>query len=180
MRYDTFEQFMLNKGLKYITLSIDALNALREVWDCQQARIDALMLEHCPDEMSPEQLAEWERHQKPAGPIVHCPSKKETGSCTKHNLHCGWPTCNEPPEKKGIGSAARGLVARRIDVTKGGPRPVEPASHVKLPTSEVEARAMIAVGTAYLNQFCTGKTDIKFHMPAIPPSDREAVRLTKP
>lgn len=36
-----------------------------------QARIDALMLEHCPDEMTPEQIAEWERHQVPvrdAGP----------------------------------------------------------------------------------------------------------------
>jgi hypothetical protein len=32
----------------------------------KQARIDALMLEHCPDEMTPEQLAEWARHQQPA------------------------------------------------------------------------------------------------------------------
>lgn len=30
-----------------------------------QAKIDALMLEHCPDEMTPEQMAELERHQKP-------------------------------------------------------------------------------------------------------------------
>lgn len=29
-----------------------------------QARIDSLMLEYCPDEMTPEQVAEWERHQK--------------------------------------------------------------------------------------------------------------------
>lgn len=28
-----------------------------------QASIDALMLEHCPDEMTPEQVANWERHQ---------------------------------------------------------------------------------------------------------------------
>jgi hypothetical protein len=28
-----------------------------------QARIDALMLEHCPEEMSVEQIAEWRRHQ---------------------------------------------------------------------------------------------------------------------
>lgn len=28
-----------------------------------QAQIDALMLEYCPDEMTPEQLAEWQRHQ---------------------------------------------------------------------------------------------------------------------
>lgn len=29
-----------------------------------QAKIDALMLEHCPEEMTPEQLANWESHQK--------------------------------------------------------------------------------------------------------------------
>ena len=32
----------------------------------KQARIDELMLEYCPDEMSPEQMAEWERRQAPA------------------------------------------------------------------------------------------------------------------
>ena len=38
-----------------------------------QARIGALMLEYCPDEMTPEQVAEWARHQRPANPtIVHC------------------------------------------------------------------------------------------------------------
>jgi hypothetical protein len=31
-----------------------------------QARIDALMLEYCPDEMADEQRAEWARHQVPA------------------------------------------------------------------------------------------------------------------
>ena len=30
-----------------------------------QARIDALMLEYCPGEMTPEQTAEWARHQVP-------------------------------------------------------------------------------------------------------------------
>ena len=41
----------------------------------QQARIDALMLEYCPDDMTPEQVAEWQRNQKvaesstPAGQI---------------------------------------------------------------------------------------------------------------
>ena len=28
-----------------------------------QAKIDELMLEYCPDEMTPEQIAEWERNQ---------------------------------------------------------------------------------------------------------------------
>lgn len=31
-----------------------------------QAKIDRLMLEYCPDEMTPEQLAEWAANQKPA------------------------------------------------------------------------------------------------------------------
>ena len=31
-----------------------------------QARIDELMLEYCPEEMTPEQLDEWARHQIPA------------------------------------------------------------------------------------------------------------------
>jgi len=30
------------------------------------AMIDGLMLEYCPDEMSPDQIAEWERCQKVA------------------------------------------------------------------------------------------------------------------
>ena len=31
-----------------------------------EAKIDALMLEYCPDEMTPEQLEEWGRNQRPA------------------------------------------------------------------------------------------------------------------
>ena len=30
-----------------------------------EAEIDALMLEYCPEEMSPEQMENWARHQKP-------------------------------------------------------------------------------------------------------------------
>jgi hypothetical protein len=33
--------------------------------DAKQAKIDALMLEFCPGEMSAEQRAEWEKHQRP-------------------------------------------------------------------------------------------------------------------
>jgi hypothetical protein len=32
-------------------------------YDDLQARLDALMLEYCPDEMTEEQLANWGRHQ---------------------------------------------------------------------------------------------------------------------
>ena len=31
----------------------------------KQARIDELMLEYCPDEMTPEQIEEWAKHQVP-------------------------------------------------------------------------------------------------------------------
>jgi hypothetical protein len=37
----------------------------REV-EAAQAKIDALMLEYCPDEMTEDQVANWERHQVPA------------------------------------------------------------------------------------------------------------------
>lgn len=33
--------------------------------DAQQAKIDRLMAEYCPDEMTPEQVEEWERYQVP-------------------------------------------------------------------------------------------------------------------
>lgn len=32
----------------------------------KQAKIDALMLEYCPEEITPDQRAEWARHQRPA------------------------------------------------------------------------------------------------------------------
>ena len=38
----------------------------------KQSRIDALMLEYCPDEMSEEQKAEWARHQEPVRFGCHC------------------------------------------------------------------------------------------------------------
>lgn len=33
-----------------------------------QAKIDRLMLEYCPEEMTPEQIAEWKKHQMAATP----------------------------------------------------------------------------------------------------------------
>jgi hypothetical protein len=34
--------------------------------DALQAKIDQLMLEYCPDEITPEQMAEYESHQRPS------------------------------------------------------------------------------------------------------------------
>jgi len=51
------------------TLTTDNLTRIARLeaeLDAKQAKIDALMLEYCPDEMTPEQLAEWGRHQKVA------------------------------------------------------------------------------------------------------------------
>lgn len=38
--------------------------------DSMQAKIDALMLEYCPDEMTTEQKQEWARNQIEADPVV--------------------------------------------------------------------------------------------------------------
>lgn len=38
------------------------------VLGAKQAVIDRLMLEHCPEDMTEEQVREWGEHQKPAGP----------------------------------------------------------------------------------------------------------------
>lgn len=38
---------------------------LREQLAAAQAKIDSLMFEYCPDEMTPEQIAEWGKWQRP-------------------------------------------------------------------------------------------------------------------
>ena len=40
--------------------------AWKAAWDSQQAEIDRLMLEHCPDEMTSEQVEAWARAQAAA------------------------------------------------------------------------------------------------------------------
>ena len=35
------------------------------------ARIDELMFEHCPDEMTPEQIAKYEAHQQAVNEPLH-------------------------------------------------------------------------------------------------------------
>lgn len=44
----------------------DRCAELEEEVEAAQAKIDALMLEYCPDDMTKEQIEEWERHQEPA------------------------------------------------------------------------------------------------------------------
>lgn len=45
----------------------EAVKLLQKELASKQAKIDSLMLEYCPDEMTVEQTDEWARHQKPAG-----------------------------------------------------------------------------------------------------------------
>lgn len=41
-----------------------ALDWYRRELDAKQAKIDELMLEYCPDEMTEKQLVEWAKHQR--------------------------------------------------------------------------------------------------------------------
>lgn len=42
----------------------DLARQLERELTAKQAVIDRLMLEYCPDEMTPEQVLEWEKHQR--------------------------------------------------------------------------------------------------------------------
>ena len=58
----------LQSGTENVVRLDNALECVMRVWNHQQAKIDELMLEYCPDEMTPEQLKEYEAHQKPLDP----------------------------------------------------------------------------------------------------------------
>lgn len=59
--------------------------------DCaaKQAKIDALMLEYCPDEMTPEQVVEWGENQKPASLEENEAIAKSLGYKSAACLCCG-------------------------------------------------------------------------------------------
>ena len=42
----------------------DTYDTARAAWNFQQAKIDQLMLEYCPKEMTEDQVAEWAKHQQ--------------------------------------------------------------------------------------------------------------------
>lgn len=48
---------------------ISEVERLRSENGALQAKIDALMLEFCQNEMTPEQLIEWRQSQRPLDPI---------------------------------------------------------------------------------------------------------------
>jgi uncharacterized protein involved in exopolysaccharide biosynthesis len=51
--------------------------SLRQQLSAAQAKIDELMLEYCPEEMTNEQIAEYEKHQRPAWRNFSLELKKE-------------------------------------------------------------------------------------------------------
>lgn len=59
----------LQAELDRLTQALDACHAESvQRWRSllsAKAKIDALMFEHCPDEMTPAQIEEWNRHQVP-------------------------------------------------------------------------------------------------------------------
>jgi len=57
----TFASIPANRDRDLDLLLMEAADTI----EGQQAKIDALMLEYCPDEMTPEQKAEWARNQRP-------------------------------------------------------------------------------------------------------------------
>ncbi len=56
-----FDRYYENHETHQIIADIKALIGAK------QAQLDLLMLEFCPDEMTPEQLLEWEQSQRLAG-----------------------------------------------------------------------------------------------------------------
>lgn len=56
------------------------LAALKVGRDSMQAKIDALMMEYCPDEMTPEQVEEWGKHQKPSPDALKAAQPQEMPS----------------------------------------------------------------------------------------------------
>jgi hypothetical protein len=64
---------------------------LRRTLASKQAKIDALMLEFCPGEMSAEQKAEWAKHQQrsPLEPPEHCSATTGEIGCVLKAGHPG-------------------------------------------------------------------------------------------
>jgi hypothetical protein len=64
-RQQVFNQLVLNCpfGTPILDTAIDLIIELEQQLAANQAKIDALMLEYCPDEMTPEQVANWAAHQ---------------------------------------------------------------------------------------------------------------------
>jgi hypothetical protein len=48
-----------------LSVTMEELGEMRDRAEKAEAKIDALMFEYCPEEMSLEQIMEWKKHQRP-------------------------------------------------------------------------------------------------------------------
>lgn len=57
----------MNKPIRLNSMGtpIRSNKAWRELYEATQAKLDRLMMEFCPEEMTKEQLLCWEKSQKP-------------------------------------------------------------------------------------------------------------------
>ena len=72
----------LNKVIDGLLASLDA----------QQAKIDRLMLEYCPEEMTEEQIKEWGRNQ--------CPADSHMWEKTDHTMYESFYKCRACGKEK--------------------------------------------------------------------------------
>lgn len=77
-------------AMLYIQAPEQAREALEKKCDALQAKIDALMLEYCPDEMTPEQIEEWGKHQRPVDESLPAPvaAAEECPQCESDGSAC--------------------------------------------------------------------------------------------
>ena len=76
MPFSTVEQTAYFR--EYSLLVAKKLDFLLKDMAAKQAEVDALMLEHCPDEMTKEQLDIWAKRQTPIW-VNHDPSHDNVG-----------------------------------------------------------------------------------------------------
>lgn len=62
-----------------------ALKELEAEVAAKQAKIDELMLEYCPDEMTPEQIEEWGRNQRPVA-VSENPTHLQCDKCGRMSI----------------------------------------------------------------------------------------------
>lgn len=71
------QDYEIRALLKHFLSTGTASESETRTIEAMQAKIDSLMLQYCPDEMTEEQKAKWAAHQKPtscphAAPFVYC------------------------------------------------------------------------------------------------------------
>ena len=79
--------------------------------DAKQAKIDSLMLEYCPDEITDEQMTEWSANQKPVSECRHC-----GWLCMPNDSHSKkWYPMQEPVKQEPVAWDLAEKVRRDLD-----------------------------------------------------------------